>query len=169
MKRMTSAALTVVLTAAGLHFTAQTLAQSPDAKTQTSASEPYRFRPKMNASGTTSLNIEIEESKDGIDIKGLGNNSKVASAIPFDGKGRARYMVDAPGSRDIRIVVNPKVGYTTFAGLRFQDAAVAAVRKDGLVVVNKEGIRARDSSGRLFVSAKLVVGGKPETVMVEKK
>lgn len=128
--------------------------------------EPYRFRPKVNTFDAISRNVEIEELKDGVTMKGLGKGSTIAMAVPFGGTGSPQYMPDAPGSRDIHVIVNEKMGYTTFAGLRFQGAAVVGVRTDGLVVVDKEGIRARDAKGRLFVSGKTTAGDKDLIAML---
>jgi ankyrin repeat protein len=73
---------------------------------------------------------------------------------------------DAPGSKNIRLVVEKKVGFTRLAGLRFTDSCTVNIGKDGTVEVDKEGVQANDDSGTHYVSKKIRSGATDVVVMV---
>ena len=54
------------------------------------------------------------------------------------------------------------------AGLRFKDEAVIDIREDGIVMVDKEGVRATDKAGGgSYVSQAVILEGKKVIVMVK--
>ena len=73
---------------------------------------------------------------------------------------------DAPGSKNIRVVVNEKVGSTRCAGLAFAAGCTVSIAKDGVVEVDKEGVRAKDGFGGVYVSRKMQWEGTRAIVMV---
>jgi hypothetical protein len=50
------------------------------------------------------------------------------------------------------VLVDHRLGYTTVAGLRFQDNATVDFRQDGSVEVDREGVRASDAGGTRYIS-----------------
>jgi hypothetical protein len=67
--------------------------------------------------------------------------------------------IDPPGSRDIRIAIDPAVGVTYYAGLFFSMPCMVDVETDGTIVARQEGIGARSQDGRLWVSVGLARPG----------
>lgn len=69
--------------------------------------------------------------------------------IPAMGR---RPVVDLPGSRDIRVEVDPAVKVTHFVGLAFTTPCILSIDKDGTVVADTAGIVAPDARGVLWRS-----------------
>lgn len=75
---------------------------------------------------------------------------------------------DLPGSTDIRVDVDPAVGYTTFVGLKFTCDCTIDIWKDGTIEVGRPGIIAEDEGGQQYVSREVdVTPGKSAIVMVQ--
>ena len=87
---------------------------------------------------------------EGITVRGgKGGNSvthtlKGKGAIPVIGRD---IVIDLPGSRDVRIEIDPEVRQTTYAGLTFTRPCVVDIQKDGTLVADREGVVATDSDG----------------------
>ncbi len=133
----------------------------PDGK----RAEPYLWAPPFLVNGV-SKNIQVFEKGNGVfTYTGLGKNSELFVAKGPDG--RDWPMPDAPGSTNIKVVVNPRLGYTTLASLRFKDNATVHIGKDGAVYVNRAGIRATHTpSDDVYVSRELTVDGRRAFAMV---
>lgn len=119
----------------------------------------YHFRSRIGMAPVTSDNIQVEDQKgDKQSIKVLegGNCAMVNFNI----------VPDALGSTNIHVIVNKIVGHTTLAGLMFQSDCVVNIWEDGTVEVERENIKAKDSSGIQYVSRKVILGGKESIVMV---
>jgi hypothetical protein len=76
---------------------------------------------------------------------------------------------DAPNSTAVSIRVDPRLGYTEYAGLRFKKAATAAIRGDGTVEVDADGLEATDNANQRWSSRKVVIDSKPTFVMCKKE
>lgn len=116
--------------------------------------------------GIGSIDLQVTEKIDhSLEIKSLSDTSKIAATI--DNRGRAKYMPDALDSRNIKVVVNKKLGYTTLAGLKFKQNATVNIWKDGTIEVDREGIEAEDKGRNKFVSKKVTLKGKVAFVMMQ--
>ena len=81
-----------------------------------------------------------------------------------------KYSLPGPGSTKIRVLVNSALGYTTLAGLRFQDNATVNIREDGRLHVDRPGVRAVDAQGKSYRSETVArPDGTTETLMVKVK
>jgi hypothetical protein len=77
-----------------------------------------------------------------------------------------RMVADVPGSRNLRVVVDPKVGGTRVAGLTFKRAVAMNIWKDGTVVVNRTGVQAIDDQGNPYLSTRIKIRGASAIVMI---
>ena len=77
--------------------------------------------------------------------------------LPFRGHGMP-VAVDAPGSHDIRIEIDPEAKSTTYAGLVFTEPCVVEIRDDGTLLVDQEGLSAKDNDAKEWVSQKVKLG-----------
>lgn len=84
-------------------------------------------------------------------------------------EGVAAVFPDARNSTAISIRVNPGIGYTEYAGLRFKKAVTAAIRSDGTVEVDSEGIEATDKAGQMWVSRGVMIADRKTFVMWKKE
>lgn len=75
---------------------------------------------------------------------------------------------DAAKSAEVSLVIDPAVGATAYAGLRFGSPVVVGINEDGRVQVNHEGITATDSSGALWASRSLAADGSPPFVLIRR-
>lgn len=73
---------------------------------------------------------------------------------------------DSLGSKEIHVVVNPAVGSTNLAGLRFRKSCVVNIWKDGIVEVDIEGVEATNSAGVRYFSRKVRFAGRIAILMV---
>jgi serine/threonine protein kinase len=127
------------------------------------AVEVYRFHPNVDVGSARSKNIQIVEGPNGSrTVTGLGNNSQVAMT-----KNGNVGVPDALGSTGLRVVVRSKPGYTTVAGLRFQQNCTVNTWEDGVVEVSQAGVRATDEFGERYVSRRVPVNGRTAIVMVK--
>ena len=125
--------------------------------------EVYRFRPE-HTTGTPTREVRIYEEDDGQPHTSVLGDGVIgfAQARP----GVMAFGVPIPGSTGLHVVVNRKRGYTTAAGLRFQDDAVIDLPLDGAVKVDRAGVNARDAAGAAYVSREVSDGAGKRIVMV---
>jgi hypothetical protein len=127
----------------------------------------YKFQPKNYPEGVgLSKNLEVEETKTGFAFKALEKDSETAMIMDMSGR-IERVFPDMPGSTNIHVKVNPDIGHTTLAGLRFSKACVISIRADGTVEVDQEGLEVDTESGAKCISQKVADLGA--IVMVEVK
>lgn len=84
----------------------------------------------------------------------IGQAPGNAVGIPFGGD---EVVIDAPGSRDVRIQIDPGVKKTTYAGLVFTTPCVAEILEDTTLVIDQEGLVAKDKAGKQWKSRKVTV------------
>ena len=122
----------------------------------------YYFRPTSPSAVGLARNISVREEPDGkFTMKALAKDSVLPGPPPALPPG-------APGSSLLHVLINPAVGHTTLAGLRFQDTATVNIQPDGSVQVERPGVRATDLQGNRFVSESLPLpDGKREIVLVK--
>ena len=77
-----------------------------------------------------------------------------------------RMVADVPGSKNLRVVVDPKVGGTRVAGLTFTRAVAMNIWRDGTVVVNRAGVQATDDQGMPYLSTRVQIRGARAIVMM---
>ncbi len=128
--------------------------------------EVYHFDAPEKMPGHRSLNISImQQDKLGKQVvKMLTKGSQVSGKRQPDGT--VRLIPDLPGSTGIHVLVNPKVGYTTVAGLRFKKNAIIDIWDDGVVQVHQANIPASDEEGNKYVSRRMTVNERKAIVMV---
>jgi hypothetical protein len=124
----------------------------------------YFYSPTVRAG--PSSNIEICEGPNGT-TKITGRKKGGKAAAIRDINGQLRIIPDGLGSRNLRIVVKRKPGYTTVAGLRFLQSATINIGDDGTVEVTRVGIRARDLNDVRYVSKRVKHNGRKMILMVE--
>jgi hypothetical protein len=127
------------------------------------AEDLFRWEPEYSA-GEGAANLEVTQ----IDIDGtlsVGCIDDEECSVPIRG---GRFVADPLGSQNIRIAIDPKIGSTEYAGLRFEDEVTVNIWESGVVEVDREEVEATDSDGTVFISARVMVEGKEAIVMVRK-
>ena len=117
----------------------------------------YKYRPKFNLP-FGSKNVEVRGDKAGNCVKTLegGNVASIGKTL----------LPDALGSDNIRLIVDPAIGFTKLAGLRFKSDCVLNIWKNGTVEVNAPGVKAEDDAGHGYVSKEVSTQGRRAIVMV---
>jgi serine/threonine-protein kinase len=126
---------------------------------------PYRFRPATRP-GLPSRNVRIyqeNEADDSVRTTVLGEGGVIGHVQEGPTFHLGALVV---GSRGLRVVVNPRLGYTTALGLRFKDDATLAVLEEGVVATERTGVRALGPDGVVYVSRDTMVAGEDRTVMM---
>lgn len=95
----------------------------------------------------------IENGKRFLSVTGAPGGK---GSIPFVG---GRQPIDNPGSKDIRIQIDPQTKSTTYAGLTFGSACVVEILADGTVVTDKEGIQVSDVQNKRWVATRCSLNG----------
>ena len=75
---------------------------------------------------------------------------------------------DALESQSISIVIHPDVGYTQYAGLRFEDEVTVNIWETGVAEADGEGIGGTDSDGTVWFFARVMVEGEEAFVELRK-
>jgi hypothetical protein len=125
--------------------------------------EIYHFRSR-HTTGKPTRNVRIYEENDGGPHTSVLGNGVIGYATT--GPGVMALGVLIPGSTDLHVAVNRKLGYTTAAGLRFLDDAIIDLLPDGIVKADRPGVRARDQAGAGYRSREVALGGRKTIVMV---
>jgi len=68
-------------------------------------------------------------------------------------------VIDLPGTRDVRIEIDPAVKKTTYAGLTFTTPCVVDILKDCTLVAHQQGVMATDADGNKWASQVVSVDG----------
>lgn len=127
--------------------------------------EIYYYKPKTHINAI-SRDLEITETKAGLlNIKKATDDAKFAMIGNADMTNMI-VVPDSLGSTGIRIVVLEEVGYTTLAGLKFQENCTVNIWENGTIQTDKEGIEASDDAGEKYISRKITIGDKSSIVIV---
>ena len=115
---------------------------------------------------------EVETMTNGTRIKALTDHSSASLIAPLQADPKKpiqpqQWFIDALGSKNIKIVVNKKVGYTEYAGLKFHQSAIVNIWKDGTIEVDREGVEAVDKNKTLYLSQRRKIDEKESIVMVQ--
>ena len=126
--------------------------------------EVYHFRP-AHATGKPTRSVRIYEEDNGLPHLTAEGDGEIGFAETAPGI--MTVGVDPiPGSTGLHVVVNHKRGFTTAVGLRFQDDAILDLPPDGVVKVDRVGVRAQDAAGVAYVAREVAGGGGKRIVMV---
>ena len=68
--------------------------------------------------------------------------------------------VDVPGAGDIHIEIDSETRHTPFAGLTFTAPCIVAIRADGTLTADKEGIVATDAHQQVWESHHVTLAGE---------
>ena len=130
------------------------------------ALELYRFTPEHRF-GLPSRKVRLYQQDNGsMRTTVLGDDG----VIGYGEVGPVKHIgALIQGSTELHVVVNPKLGYTTVAGLRFKDDCTVNIRRDGAVQVSQSGIHAADENGVAYVSQLVSLGNVKVTVMVKSR
>ena len=134
--------------------------------TATESGTVYRYTPSRKATGS-SRDLKVTRNQDGTTTAtGLvdGASLAVADGSPPD---RPVLVIDARGSTNLQVSVNPSVGFVELAGLRFRTNVRVDIWEDGIVQVNREGLRVEGVDDKWYISRKRTIGGRNAVVMVE--
>ena len=102
----------------------------------------------------------------------LGPDSSLPALLPMQG-GTIYVAKDygfVPGainSQNITVKIDPSVGHTDIAGLRFGREVILNIWEDGSIEVDKEGVEATDKDGVRWISKKVNFDGKRAILMVK--
>jgi S1-C subfamily serine protease len=127
--------------------------------------EIYYFKPEHTL-GEPTRNVQVTTAD---------NGRSQMSVRPPDGViGYARprpgvtvFGVLIPGSTNLHVIVNRKLGYTTLIDLQFLDDAVVDLPVERMVKVDRPGVRARDKSGTTYVAREMPIGDRKLIVLVK--
>jgi len=107
----------------------------------------------------------------------LGTNSSILAWIPNPEQGVFPYQFDpdecrllpgAPTSENVSIRINPAVGYTEVAGLRFSEEVTLNVWENGIVELDRENVTASDINGQQWISKRVRLGEETTILLVRK-
>lgn len=135
----------------------------------------YSYHPSHSLpEGIRSNDIAIKEivvkNRSYLEVTALSDSSRVAFiGSQKGGTWSGIYIPDSPGSEDLHIRIDPQIGHTTLAGLSFHDECVISIAKNGIVVVNREGIYAKGSFDTLYISKTRNIDGKQVIVLIRSK
>lgn len=130
----------------------------------------YKFKSSYGYIASPTRNIVVEEEKKGfLEMKPKGKDASMTMVGDSSLTG-VRYIPDALGAKNISIVVNEKVKYTTLAGLRFRSNCMINVWQDGTIEVDKIGVfaTAEKNETQTYVSKEIKIGDRVYIVMVLK-
>jgi serine/threonine protein kinase len=129
------------------------------------AGDVYRFDPQQQVD-TPSRNVTVFQQDDGkMSTSVLGDDGVIGRIR--SGPNAVTFVPDVHGSTGLHVVVNHKLGYTTAAGLRFQQDVVMNIWDDGVVEIDKAGVQAADAKGVRYVSQQRTIGDRTGLVMVK--
>ena len=101
----------------------------------------------------------------------LGRDSSILAlapqVFPFDPDG-VGFVPGAPGSENVSVIVNPVVGYTEVAGLRFTEEVTLNVWENGIVELDRENVVVADINGRQWISKRARLGEQSAILLVRK-
>jgi hypothetical protein len=99
---------------------------------------PYRFVPTVRvAPGLTTSGAIIT----GLGSRGSQLRLKQGGMLAYDGG----YRPETLGASDITIEIDPRYGSTLYAGLAFASPCNLSILQDGLVVVDRADVQAKDA------------------------
>jgi len=104
----------------------------------------------------------------------LGEGSTVPARLPMQGgtifvAEMYGFVPGTSGSQNVSVRINPAVGHTDVAGLRFKEEVVLNIWEDGTVEVDEEGIVASDTQGNEWISKRAKLGDKTAVIMIRKE
>lgn len=85
-----------------------------------------------------------------------------------DGPAGETPLIDAPGSSHIHVEIDPELGRTRYAGLRFTTPCTLAVDRDGTLRAESEGIVGTDADGYAWESTELLHRGRRRVVFLRR-
>ena len=129
---------------------------------EVAAQRIYRHRPKSGFF-PPSENIRVTGDTTGLSVKLLRGGSLASIISP---SGRATFIPDSPGSTNIHVVVDPAIGLTELAGLRFRSSCILNIWKDGIIQVNQAGVPAEGEDGTRYASREVQLAGQKAITMV---
>lgn len=99
--------------------------------------QDLRDNQAMEARGVT-----VSHASKGDNVYQVLETHRDQNEIPVLGdlKGKHEFVLDQPGSKDMRIAIHPSWGETLYAGLRFRTPCNIEVRRDCVVIVDREDI-----------------------------
>ena len=113
----------------------------------------YRWRTKWN-SRSAANGITVTDTEVLADGK---RRQSVEGSIPIV---NSQMVIDAPGSKNIKIAITPKAGSTWYAGLVFKEACVLGILENFTLIADKTGLSGKDRDGNFWRSAKATIDGK---------
>jgi len=84
-------------------------------------------------------------------------DADVSRRYKWISRARSGFVLDAPGSKNIMIAPGKGVQQVEYAGMKFTEQITASIKRDGTLLVTKEGIVGRDEHGRLWQSISFVL------------
>ena len=142
---------------------------SPDTAKQRNAaqigavSDSTKVAPDISKRYLWKTKWEYSSAADGITVKDTKvfpdgkRQQSFSGSIPIV---MSQIVVDAPGSKNVKIEIDPTAGSTWYAGLIFETPCVLGILEDFTLVADREGIRARDREGNYWRSQKATLKGK---------
>lgn len=112
---------------------------------------------------TSSVSLEF---KDGVVLPALLLLASGSQGL--QAKGIKAVFPDAAKSSEVSLVVDPAVGATSYAGLRFGSPCIVGIKDDGRVEVDREGVVATDASSATWVSRSLAADGSAPFVLIKR-
>ena len=87
--------------------------------------------------------------------------------IPLSVNAPANFLLGAPGSTNLSVSIDPAVGGTEVAGLRFSEAVMLNVWENGIVEQNRENVSVLDIHGQRWTSKRVRIGERPAILLVQ--
>ena len=114
---------------------------------------------------------------EGVEITGSGADGKAGNKlrgqVPFamnpakmgPSGPEIIHPVDLPGSKNIKIVIDPQAGATRYAGLVFRTPCEVEIRKDGILLVSDPTLSVTDENGKVWTARPVTIEQKQANVL----
>jgi hypothetical protein len=87
--------------------------------------------------------------------------------IPLKINSAVSLLPGAPNSENISVKINPAIGYTEVAGLRFREEVRLNVWENGIVELDKENVSVSDIYGQKWISKRVRVGEQSVILLIK--
>ncbi len=101
----------------------------------------------------------------------LGRDSSILALAPQSyplNPDKVGFLPGAPNSQNVSIRINPAVGYTDVAGLRFTEEVTLNVWENGIVELDRENVAISDVNGQRWVSRRVRLGEQSAILLVRR-
>jgi len=95
-------------------------------------------------------------------------NANCPPFVPCFDSEKVGFFPGAPGSENVSVIINPALGYTEVAGLRFREEVTLNVWENGIVELDRENIAVSDINGQQWISKRVRIGEETAILLIRR-